>query len=69
MHLDGSHHFVDPATGLDVVTDDFVRISPSGVVNDTLRVVNGGSGMLHTHGSVDLATGAIDLDLHGRLCA
>lgn len=68
MQLDGGHHFVDSATGLDLTTEDFVRISPDGVVNDTLVVVAGGSGRLHTHGAVDLATGAVHLTYAGRIC-
>ena len=68
LHLDGGHHFADPAGGLAFTTADNVRISPNGVVNDTLTVVEGGTGMLHTHGSVDLATGAVELDYHGQLC-
>lgn len=68
LHLDGLHRFVDPATGLDLTTDDHVRITPNGVVDDTLRVVSGGGGRLHTHGSVDLATGAVHLTYAGRIC-
>jgi hypothetical protein len=69
LQLDGSHRFVDTAAGLDLTTDDFVRISPDGVVDDTLAVVGGGSGQLHTHGSVDLSTGAVQLTYAGRICA
>jgi hypothetical protein len=68
LHLDGPHHFADPASGLAFTTSDHVRITPNGVVNDTLTVVEGGTGMLHTHGSVDLATGAVELDYHGQVC-
>jgi len=68
LELDGAHRFVDAATGLDLTTDDFVRISPDGVVNDTLQVVGGGTGQLHTHGTVDLSTGAVHLTYAGRVC-
>jgi hypothetical protein len=69
LQLDGGHQFVDAATGLDLTTDDFVRISPDGMANDTLLVTAGGSGRLHTHGTVDLATGAVHLTYAGRLCS
>ena len=68
LHLEGAHRLIDTATGMHLVTDDFIRISPSGVVNDTLRIVEGGTGLLHTHGSVDLATGVVTLDYRGRVC-
>jgi hypothetical protein len=68
LQLVGTHHFLDATTGLDLTTDDFVRISPGGVVNDTLLVVAGGTGRLHTHGTVDLATGAVHLTYAGRVC-
>lgn len=55
------------AAGLDLMTGDSVRISPDGVVNDTL-VFDGGTGRLHTHGTVDLATGAVHLTYAGRIC-
>jgi hypothetical protein len=69
LQLDGEHRFVDSAAGLDLTTHDFVRISPDGVVDDTLQVVSGGTGQLHTHGSVDLATGAVHLTYAGRICS
>ena len=68
LHFDGAHFFKLSSENLDIATDDFVRISPSGVVNDTLRVMTGGTGLLHTHGSADLTTGAVHLDYHGRIC-
>lgn len=68
LHLDGGHHVADPAIGLDIRTADHVRITPGGVVNDTLTVVEGGGGALHTHGTVDLSTGAVELDYHGSVC-
>lgn len=69
LQFDGAHFFELASADLDIATDDFVRISPGGVVNDTLLITSGGTGLLHTHGSADLSTGAVHLDYHGRICA
>ncbi|HEX9993968.1 MAG TPA: hypothetical protein VGB14_13650 [Acidimicrobiales bacterium] len=69
LHVGGAHHFVDTAVG-SFETSDRIVVTPGGVVHDTLRIVSGDvSGFLVTHGTVDLATGALELDYHGRVCS
>lgn len=38
-------------------------------MNDTQTVVSGGQGVIHTHGSLDPATGRVELPYTGVVCS
>lgn len=67
IHFTGIHEFQSTAFG-DLVTHDRGTIAPSGRVHNTLTVVEGGSGFISVHGTVDLAAGVVDVQGRGRIC-
>jgi hypothetical protein len=67
LHLVGTHRFVGTSVGT-LTTSDKGTTTADGRVHDTLTLVDGGTGSFRTHGTVDLATGALELRYHGRVC-
>ena len=80
LHLLMEHHYTNLSPLGRVDTSDhavLAPVDPAGAVyrmNNQLTIVGGAgiyseaSGYLHTHGTVNLANGAIDLRLRGRVC-
>ena len=67
IHFTGVHEFESTAFG-DLVTHDQGTITPSGRVHNTLTFVEGASGFMAVFGTVDLATGVVDVEGRGRIC-
>jgi hypothetical protein len=63
----GSHTFVTAAFGTFTTTDVIVA-APSGHFNSTYTITDGASGVIHSHGTIDPATGFITGRYHGRVC-
>jgi hypothetical protein len=63
----GSHTFVTVAYGTFSTTDTIV-VTPSGHFNSTYVITDGATGTIHSHGTIDLATGFISARYHGRVC-
>ena len=80
LHVLMEHHYTNLSPLGRVDTSDHAILAPADPagkvyrMNNQLTIVGGAgiyseaSGFLHTHGTVDLATGAIDLRLQGRVC-
>jgi hypothetical protein len=68
IHFTGTHHFDTTALGA-FSTSDTGTIAPNGNVHNTLNIVDGASGVITAEGVVDLTTGLVDLDYHGRVCS
>lgn len=66
-HFTGTHTFTSDMFGA-FTTSDSIVVSASGRVNNTMTITDGASGMFHSHGTVDLATGLIEVRYHGRVC-
>jgi len=67
IHFVGTHQFVGTSIGT-LTTSDRGTTTTEGRIHDTLTLVDGGTGSFQTHGTVDLATGALELRYHGRVC-
>ena len=63
----GSHTFVTAALGT-FSTSDTIVVTPSGHFNSTYVITDGATGVIHSHGTIDLATGFISARYHGRVC-
>jgi hypothetical protein len=66
LHFTGSHTF-EAATGLTLTTSDQGAVSNEGRVHNSLNIMDGGSGMLQTHGTAN-AELLVELRYHGRVC-
>jgi Protein of unknown function (DUF4242) len=81
LHVLMRHHYTNLSPFGRIDTSDHAVLAPidrgAGLyrMNNRLTVVSGhgiytgATGYLHTHGTVDFGTGAIDLSLTGRVCA
>jgi hypothetical protein len=72
-------HTYKTTSGATFTTTDRVVAAPTGrpseyLINNQVRITGGtgeladASGFLRTHGTVNLATGVVSVDYHGRLC-
>lgn len=76
FHATLTHTFIFTAgelQGTTISTQDRAVLSPVGRpllfrVNNRLDVTTGGSGSLHTHGTVNFANGDVMLRYNGRIC-
>jgi hypothetical protein len=70
LHVVLSHTFV--IGSLSFTTEDQLVLAPIGPpvyrVNNSLTIVSGAVGFLRTHGTVNFATGAVDLRFNGLIC-
>jgi uncharacterized protein DUF4242 len=81
LHVVMEHHYTNLSPSGRIRTSDYAVLAPidrgAGLyrMNNRLTVVGGdgiytgATGYLHTHGTVDFGTGAINLTLTGRVCA
>ena len=81
LHVLMEHHYTTLSPSGRIDTSDHAVLAPidrgAGLyrMNNRLTVVGGdgiytgATGYLHTHGTVDFGTGAINLSLNGRVCA
>lgn len=81
LHVLMEHHYTNLSPFGRIRTSDYAVLAPidrgAGLyrMNNRLTVVGGdgiytgATGYLHTHGTVDFGTGAINLTLTGRVCA
>jgi hypothetical protein len=67
IHFGGVHFFSGSQFG-DFQTIDRGLVAPSGRVNNDLTIVDGASGFIKAHGTVDLSTLTIHAWYHGRVC-
>jgi hypothetical protein len=67
IHFTGVHIF-DVTDFGPMTTHDKGTIAPNGHVHNILTIVDGASGSINVHGSVDLAAGLVDIRYHGRVC-
>jgi hypothetical protein len=67
LHLSGTHNYGSSPAGAIAVSDRLV-VTPSGHITNTSKVVSGGTGFLHTAGTLNPTTGVVQLDYHGRIC-
>jgi hypothetical protein len=68
IHMSGTHVYPTSPYG-PLTFSDRIVVTPNGDVHNTSQVVTGGSGFLVSQGTVNLATGALALDYHGRVCS
>ena len=69
MKLTGTHTYVSSPVG-SITLQDRVVVTPSGHLSNTSQVVSAGkSGFLHSVGTINPATGAVQLSYHGRICS
>jgi hypothetical protein len=81
LHVRMEHHYTNLWPFGTIDTSDYAVVAPidrgAGLyrMNNRLTVVGGdgiytgATGYLHTHGTLDFGTGAINLSLTGRVCA
>jgi len=81
LHVRMEHHYTNLSPSGTIDTSDYAVVAPidrgAGLyrMNNRLTVVGGdgiytgATGYLHTHGTLDFGTGAINLSLTGRVCA
>ncbi len=67
LHLSGTHNYGSSPAGAISLADRLV-VTPSGHITNVSQVVSGGTGFLHSAGTLNPATGAVQLDYHGRIC-
>jgi hypothetical protein len=67
IHFSGILVFENTDYG-DFVTTDDGTTAPNGRVNTTLRLIEGGSGFISSHGWVDFTTLEFEFRQHGRIC-
>ncbi len=65
--MTGSHHIVSSTLG-ELVTADQGEILPNGHVEDLLKIIEGGSGVIKVSGTLNLATGIANVNYWGRVC-
>jgi hypothetical protein len=68
VHTTGIHIFLDTERFGPMTTHDKGLIAPNGRFHNTLTVVEGGSGMITVHGTVDYGTGLVDSTYRGHVC-
>jgi hypothetical protein len=67
VHFTGIHIIADSAFG-PMTTYDKGSIAPNGRVHNTVTIVEGASGTITVHGTVDLTQGIVDIAYRGRVC-
>jgi hypothetical protein len=67
IHFTGVHYFAGSQFG-NFQTSDRGLMTPNGRVNNDLRIVDGASGFIKSHGTVDPSTLTFHVWYHGRVC-